>query len=152
MFDVLVFLYENFSAPNACPEADALTRALAAAGFDQEEIADAITWLQGLQSVTQDVQVVRGPSGPAFRVYAGFEFNRLGVDAVAFLASLEARGELNPVQREIVVERALAIDESPVPLHKLKVIVLMVLWSQQADTDLLLLDELLDDGDDRLLH
>lgn len=152
MFDVLVFLYENYSAPNACPDGDALTRALAAAGFEEEEITDAIAWLQGLQCVIRDAQIVRGPSAAAFRVYAGFEFNRLGVEAVAFLSSLETRGELSPVQREIVIERALAIDDAPVPLAKLKVIVLLVLWSQQADTDILLLDELLDDGDERLLH
>ena len=39
-----------------------------------------------------------------------------------------------------------------VPVAKLKLIVLMVLWSQQADVDTLLLEELLDDGDDRLPH
>jgi Smg protein len=40
----------------------------------------------------------------------------------------------------------LAVRESPVSLAKLKVIVLMVLWSQQADIDVLMLEELLDDG------
>jgi Smg protein len=34
----------------------------------------------------------------------------------------------------------------------LKVIVLMVLWSQQADIDALLLEELLDDGGEHLVH
>jgi Smg protein len=152
MFDVLVYLYENYGALNACPDGDALTRKLAAAGFDEAEITDAIAWLQGLQRVTQESQVLRAPGVAAFRVYAGFETSRLGIDAVRFLSFLEASGELSPAQREIVVERALAIDESPVPLSRLKVIVLMVLWSQQADTDILLLEELLDDGEDRLLH
>jgi len=152
MFDVLVYLYENYGALNACPDGDALTRKLAAAGFDQAEISDAIAWLQGLQRVTQESQVLREPGSNAFRVFAGFETSRLGAEAVRFLSFLEANGELSPSQREIVVERALAIDESPVPLARLKVIVLMVLWSQQADTDILLLEELLDDGEDRLLH
>ena len=35
---------------------------------------------------------------------------------------------------------------------KLKVTVLMVLWSQQADIDALMLEELLDDGADREVH
>lgn len=152
MFDVLVYLYENYGALNACPDGDALTKRLAAAGFDEDEISDAIAWLQGLQQVTQESQVLRQPTAGAFRVYAGFEIGRLGAEAVTFLSFLEARGELSPTQREIVVERALAIDESPVPLTKLKVIVLMVLWSQQADIDILLIDELLDDGEDRLLQ
>jgi len=152
MFDVLVYLYENYGALNACPDGDALTKKLAAAGFDEEEITDAIAWLQGLQRVTQDSKVLREPTHGAYRVYAAFETSRLGAEAVTFLSFLEASGELNPTQREIVVERALAIDDSPVPLIKLKVIVLMVLWSQQADVDILLLEELLDDGEDRLLN
>ncbi|HYM48232.1 MAG TPA: DUF494 family protein, partial [Burkholderiaceae bacterium] len=55
-------------------------------------------------------------------------------------------------QREIVIERALATDETPISIDKLKVIVLMVLWSQQADIDVLLLEELLGAGDDKNLH
>ncbi len=152
MFDVLVYLYENYGALNACPDGDALTRKLAAAGFDAEEITDAIAWLQGLQRVTQESQVVRAPAAGSSRVFAVFEANRLGNEAIGFLSFLETHGELTPAQREIVVERALAIDESPVPLAKLKVIVLMVLWSQQADIDILLIEELLDDGEDRALH
>ena len=152
MFDVLVYLYENYGALNACPDGDALTRKLAAAGFDADEITDAIAWLQGLQRVTQDSQVLREPAAGATRVFAAFEASRLGSEAISFLSFLEASGELTPAQREIVVERALAINESPVPLARLKVIVLMVLWSLQADIDILLIEELLDDGEDRALH
>ena len=51
-----------------------------------------------------------------------------------------------------MIERALAIEDTPIPLHTIKVIVLMVLWSQQADIDVLLLEELLHDGSERDLH
>ena len=61
-------------------------------------------------------------------------------------------GQLTPTQREIVIERALAVEDTPMPLDKIKVIVLMVLWSQQADIDVLLLEELLHDGSERDLH
>lgn len=156
MFDVLVYLFENFSddasAFHACADADALTRQLAEAGFPKDEITDALTWLEGLERVTQDAQLVRDATPGAFRVYAGFEMERLGHDAMGFLAFLESAGQLSAAQREIVIERALAIGESPVALEKLKVIVLMVLWSQEADIDILVLEELLDDGEDRLLH
>ncbi len=152
MFDVLVYVYENYGALHACPDGDALGARLADAGFDADEISDALDWLQGLASVTRDSLVLRPSGGGAFRVYAGFEFSQLGLEAVSFLSALEARGELTPTQREIVIERALAVDESPVPLSQLKVIVLMVLWSQQADIDLWLLEELLDDEEDRAVH
>lgn len=152
MFDVLVFLYENYGGAAVCPDADSLTRSLADAGFEQDEITDALDWLSDLASVTREAVSVRAARAGTFRVFAGFERDRLGGEALSFLAFLESEGQLDATQREIVIERALAYGESPLPLAKLKVIVLMVLWSLQADVDALMLEELLDDGDERLLH
>jgi Smg protein len=144
VFEVLVYLYENYafasSQQTQWPDAEALTRKLSAVGFDEDEISEALEWLQGL----------------ARRSYAGFEVERLGHEAIGFLSFLEGQQQLSSSQREIVIERALAMastdDDWKVPLAKIKLIVLMVLWSQQADVDVLLLEELLDDGDDRRLH
>jgi Smg protein len=152
VFDVLVFLYENYGALHACPDTDSLTRRLTAAGFDDDEISDALAWLSGLEQVTQESIAVGPESERAFRIYAALEIDRLGADAIGFLSFLEHAGQLTPTQREIAIERALATDESPIPIEMLKVIVLMVLWSQQADIDVLLLEELLDSGDDRQLQ
>jgi Smg protein len=152
VFDVLVYLYENYGALHACPDTDSLTKRLTAAGFDDEEISDALAWLSGLEQVTQESIAVGPESERAFRIYAALEIDRLGADAIGFLSFLEHAGQLTPTQREIAIERALATDESPIPIEMLKVIVLMVLWSQQADIDVLLLEELLDSGDERQLQ
>jgi Smg protein len=152
VFDVLVYLYENYGALHACPDADSLTRRLTAAGFEDEEISDALAWLSGLEQITQESIAVGPERNHAFRIYAALEIDRLGADAIGFLSFLEHAAQLTPTQREIVIERALATDETPIPLEMLKVIVLMVLWSQQADIDVLLLEELLHDGTERELH
>lgn len=152
MFDVLVYLYENYGALHACPDPDSLSRKLTAAGFDDEEISEALAWLQGLQLVTQQSVAVGPESNSSFRVFANVETERLGTESIGFLSFLEHAGQLTPTQREIVIERALAIEETPIPLEMTKVIVLMVLWSQQADIDVLLLEELLHDGSERDLH
>jgi len=150
MFEVLVYLYENYYRPDACPDSDALTRKLTAAGFEGEEIDDALSWLSGLAETT-------GPSIPAgnrdaFRVYADREYDLLGPDSIGFLSFLESAGVLSAPLREIVIERALASGESPVALDKVKIIVLMVLWSQGEEPDALILDELIDDEQPRLMH
>ena len=54
MFDVLVYLYENYWRPDACPDHDQLTRKLSAVGFESEEIEDALTWLDGLAQGDMD--------------------------------------------------------------------------------------------------
>ena len=152
MFDVLVYLYENYGALHACPDADSLSKRLIDAGFNDEEISDALVWLSGLQLVTSESIALGPESERAFRVYAATEVEQLGVEAIGFLSFLEQAAQLTPTQREIVIERALATDEAPISLEMLKVIVLMVLWSQQADIDVLLLEELLGASDGRAQH
>lgn len=152
MFDVLVFLYENYSALSACPDVDALTRRLADAGFDEDEITEAMVWLHGLASVTLSSRTPQAADPDAFRVYTAKEYAALGPAAIGFIASLDRDRQLDPAQREIVIERAAALAETPIALERLKIIVLMVLWSQSVDVDLLLLQDLLDDDPKPAFH
>ncbi len=158
MFDVLVYLYETYYRPDACPDSEALVKKLSAVGFEEEEISKALGWLTDLAETTHEYSD-RFPQQTAFsfgiRIYAPQEFDVLGTEAIGFIQFLESAKVINPIQREIVIERALAISERQVSLDKLKVIVLMVLWSQGKEPDGLIFDELFSDDEDtepRLLH
>ena len=50
MFDILVYLFETYVHAGACPESDQLARKLSAAGFEEEEISEALSWLDGLRA------------------------------------------------------------------------------------------------------
>jgi len=153
MFDVLVYLYENYSAFEACRDATALGRTLADAGFDDDEIHEALSWLQALARIVQDADSPELDRSRGLRVYAPTEARQLGTAAMGFLMYLESAAQLTARQREIVIERALAIDGPPLSIATIKIIVLMVLWSHSADVDFLLLEELLDDDPDpRAMH
>jgi len=150
MFDVLVYLYETYYRPDACPDTAALARKLSAIGFEEDEISEALAWLTRLAESTgtlneQDPQQ-QAISSSGLRIYVEQEMNALGVAAVGLIQFLESAQVLDAVQREIVIERALAVNESPLSLDKLKVIVLMMLWSQGKEPDGLIFDEVfLDD-------
>ncbi len=154
MFDILVYLYETYYRPDACPEPEALARKLSAVGFDEEEISEAIVWLNDLNEMAgADVSTAFASSGTRF--YVEQEYDALGTPAVGFIQFLESAKVVTPVQREIVIERALALEESPVGLGKLKIIVLMLLWSQGKEPDALMFDDLFGSDDEqapRLLH
>jgi len=152
MFDVLVYLYENYYRPDACPDADTLARKLSAAGFEGDEIDSALSWLSGLATITQTTIPVAYADSSSFRIYVDIEYERLGAECIGFLSFLESAGVLDPLLREVVIERALATDETPVSLESLRVIVLMVFWSQGEEPDALILEELLEDGAPRQMH
>lgn len=136
ILDVLLYLFENDHAGavrSGVPEADSagvspLFDELTAAGFGPGEIQRAFGWLDALA-------LQRPAHGPAarnapLRVYHGDELDRLDVDCRGFLLSLEQLGVLNAEQRELVLDRALALDQDRVELDDLKWVVLMVLFNQ----------------------
>nr|WP_315468664.1 DUF494 domain-containing protein [uncultured Undibacterium sp.] len=152
MFDILVYLYETYYRPDTCPDSIVLAKKLSAVGFDDDEIIAALDWLRGLADTTNhlaiaDLDALLCPASllesTGFRVYTEEENALLGSEAIGYLHFLQDTEMLNAQQREIVIERAMAVDESPLSLAKFKVIVLMILWSQGCESDMLMFDELL---------
>lgn len=158
MFDVLVYLYETYYRLDACPSPATLMRKLSAAGFAEDEISEALDWLTELAGTSDDVAagaLHQAALSSSMRFYAAQELADLGVEAVGFIQFLELAKVLDPVQREIVIERGLAANDAPLPLDKLKIIVLMTLWSKGKEPGAIVFDELFFGGNDglpRLLH
>lgn len=149
MIDVLVFLFENYFDISTHPAPDALVRKLSAAGFDPDEISLALDWLDELKSA-RPAAFAGNPR--ASRVYTPDEQSKLDTDCIDFVLFLESAGVVTPALRELILDRAMSLDDDPVPLEKLKIIVLMVLWSQEQDLEPLIVEELLNTPDDVLLH
>ena len=160
MFEVLVFVYENYWRGDACPELHQLERKLSAHGFEPDEIHEALVWLDGLNVAAQNITVPEEsqlewspePSDTSMRVFSVAEQDHLGAHGLGFLTFLASAGVLPAALREIVVDRAMAAPGDPVPLDALKIIVLMVYWHFSIEPDALILDELCDDTEDRVAH
>jgi len=150
MFEVLVYLYENYWRPDACPEPRQLRRKLSAVGFEPEEIQDALRWLDGLASSAE--AVTGQPVQASMRIYTEEEREVLDESSVGFITFLESAGVLPAPMREMVVDRALAVGSGTMDLEDLKIIVLMVFWSLGEEPDALVLDELFVDPEDRVIH
>lgn len=145
MIDILVYLFENYQ-PDACPAPTVLARKLTAAGFEADDITAALSWLEGL-SGGETVDMVQ-PQAGSLRVFAPEEIERLSVEARGFIAFLEEHEAIDPVLRETIIERAMALPGSQISVDRLKVIVLAVIWRRQHAIDALILEELLADDED----
>lgn len=150
MFDVLVYLYENYWRPDACPDHKQLSRKLSAAGFERDEIQDALRWLDGL-AVSAEANVASQQAG-SHRVYTEAERELMGDESIGFIRFLESAGVLPPPMREMVIDRATAVGSGPMDLDDVKIIVLMVFWSLGEEPDALILDELFVAPEDRVIN
>ena len=151
MYDVLMYLFENYFHAENYPEPDQLARKLSAVGFEEEDISDALNWLSSLQDVGADAPEAgespeAGTPSKAIRCYCPDEMVKLDVASRGFLSFLEAAGAVTTRTREIIIDRAMDLPEARVSLPKFKVIALMVLWSQHALLDSLIVEELMSQG------
>ncbi len=130
VLDVLMYLFETFvDAGEDEPEPDRgeLKLELERAGFRDREIDRALDWLDGLNAaqVAHD-ETSRG----SLRVYDPFEQERLDAKSRGYLLYLEQTGILSPSQRELVIDRLLALDADDIDIEQIKWVVMMVLFSQ----------------------
>ena len=152
MFEVLVYLFENYYQTESYPDHLTLSRKLTAAGFENEDISDALDWLKGLANHTENPLPAAFDSRLSHRTFVDPEMSKLSTESRGFLAFLESAGILTPVLRETISERAMALEGDSVGVDKFKVIALMVLWTRRGSVDTLILDELLPDGEKRQMH
>ena len=90
-------------------------------------MAGALLALRSLADANKD----EGPraKGPT-RVYFGPELDKLDLECRGFLLFLEQHGILDADQRELVLDRAMALDQDELDLEDLKWVVLLVLFNQ----------------------
>ncbi len=142
MFEILMYLFESYIDAGSYPAPDKLSRKLSAAGFEGEDIDEALTWLSALRLQNAD-SYPDIPDHAGLRVYAEIEFVRLSAEARQFLLFAEQQAMITAVEREIIIDRALALQQKDLGLDKLKLIMLIVLWDRHQNLNPLLVEELL---------
>ena len=135
ILDVLLYLFEHYFTDDAdlVRDRDSLRSGplfdeLGKAGFSPAEINKAFEWLDALALQRPSASTPRA-NGPV-RVYFGPELDKLDVECRGFLLFLEQHGILDAHQRELVLDRAMALDQDELDLDDLKWVVLMVLFNQ----------------------
>ena len=128
IFDVLMYLFENYMEDEIeiLPDTDVVRTELEAAGFEQLEVNKAFDWLESLSMQG----LIKPAQASAFRIFCSQETAKLDFECRNLLIYLEATGILNSANREIVIDRVMALENEEISVEKLKWIVLMVLLSQ----------------------
>jgi Smg protein len=128
IFDVLMYLFDNYMDDESeiPPDNEMVKTELLEAGFEHKEVIRAFDWLEALSLEGVDIEPQANTS---FRVFSPFENTRLDIECQDLILMLERIGILNSINRELVLDRAIALEEV-LTLDKLKWIVLMVLLNQ----------------------
>ena len=157
MFDVLMYLFETYIHNEAemRVDQDRLTRDLTDAGFEREDIFNALMWLEKLadyqEGLVEPMQLASDPL--SVRIFTQEESQRLDASCRGFLLFLEQIQVLNLETREMVIERVMALDTAEFELEELKWVILMVLFNLPGcENAYQQMEELLFETNEGMLH
>ncbi len=130
VLDLLIYLFENYMSADDEPRPDRSTLKLELdrAGFAEPDIGRALEWLDGLSG--DQLGKVAEATVRAVRVFSGQELLRLDTDVRGYLMYLENLRILSGTERELVIDRLMALEADEIDIEQVKWVVLMVLFSQ----------------------
>jgi Smg protein len=132
VLDILIYLFDRYMLLDtpAVPRREHVARDLERAGFARAKVERALDWLTELafhEDRRCPAQTAAAAQG--VRVFSDGELMRLSTECRGLLLRLERAQVLTAAQREIVIERMLALDADEPDTEQLKWVVLMVLSS-----------------------
>lgn len=131
VLDVLMYLFETFTEQEHDEATDhgVLRQELLEAGFGEPEVNRALTWLEDLNR-DPERPFPLPPDARSVRVFNSMELSRLDPECRGYLMYPEHVGILSPLDREIVIDRLMALGSGEIDVEHLKWVTLMVLFSR----------------------
>ena len=118
MFDFLFESAEQDSTQEL--DDDLLKTHLSEAGFDSERIEKALIWLENIAALQDGKIASFNTVHNSMRIYSELEKTKLDSRARGFIMFMENMGQLNPSQREIVIDQVMSLEDSKLSIDDLK--------------------------------
>ncbi|MDO4433619.1 MAG: DUF494 domain-containing protein [Alysiella sp.] len=144
MKQVVAFLIEHFSDIQACPSGNDLGVILEHAGFEAEDIGDALVIMELLCATPMSNHSgSQTHSSVALRVYHDEEMEVLSPEIRGLLHFLTESHTLNAEQREFVIHALMHLPYEDITLETTKILSILILWAHRSELPVLIGDELM---------
>ena len=132
VFDVLMYLFNNYldDEYEINTDQEYLCNVLAQAGFDDNQVNKAFDWLESLSMQYRTDHGEYAVSNISHRIFNEQEMDMLGSECRGLITYLEQANILDAQDRELVIDRVMALESDEIDLFQLKWVVLMVLLNQ----------------------
>lgn len=156
LIDVLIYIYENYMDSEESVPVDQITleEELLQAGFQHGEVRKAFNWLDELAWRQGSLleYAARSPHH-SVRIFNSVEQQKMDLEIQGMLLTLEHSGILDPMSRELVIERCMAIETDELTTDDVKWVILLVLLNQPGQENAFaLMEELVYNGEPPYLH
>ena len=141
MFEVLVYMFEHYLGDDFLPDQEILIDELSAAGFNTADISNAFVWFCELDELSDQLQTAAPEQNNSIRVYVDAETEKISLESLSFISYLQLANIFTAAQRELVIDRAMALPQSEVGIDEVRWIVLMTLTNLGDTRDYLFVED-----------
>ena len=135
MFEVLVFMFKNYFANQTILDDAEMEQELSEAGFEQDDILSAFNWFESMKSTLNKLELDYAHAKTAIRIFTANESKRIDTESLGFLIFLQQANVINDVERDLVIDRAMALNKTKISIEETRWITMIALWSQGRDKD-----------------
>jgi Smg protein len=143
MFEVLVFMFENYIAHHALPDNEIMTQELSAAGFEQSDIVGAVDWFREMKTRLIQPPAVYSHQHTSMRLFSESEHKKISLESISFVIFLQQANVINDVERDLIVERAMALKQEQIKIEEMRWITMIALWNAGREKDYLFVEDAL---------
>jgi Smg protein len=143
MFEVLVFMFENYFAHHAQPNSDVMAQELSAAGFDSPDIVGAFDWFQKMQSMLTETEMLYAHPHTSFRMFTEAELKKISTESLGFVLFMQQANVINGVERDLIIDRAMALPVPQISIEEMRWIAMIALWNEGREQDYLFVEDAL---------
>ena len=141
MFEVLVFMFENYFAHHAMPDNEVLTQELSAAGFAHSDISGAVSWYDEMQNMLAQPPAKYSHQDSGMRIFAELELKKINTESISFILFLQQANVINDVERDLIIDRAMALKQEHIHIAEIRWITMIALWNAGREKDYLFIED-----------
>lgn len=132
VLDILMYLFETYldDDQSDIPSEDSMRNELARIGFQDAKVSKAFDWLDDLSVLKDDISHKNSDlKDQSIRIFSHFEVEKFDIKARSVLLDLVELGVISSGQRELIIDKALALDITHIDQEQMKWVILMVLFN-----------------------
>ncbi len=131
VLDILMYLFETYldDEDSTIPSEKSIRKELSKIGFQDTKVTQAFDWLDDLAVLKESYEEISALESNSIRLYSSMETDKFDTQARGILIDLVELTVISPGQREIIIDKALALDIPHIDAEQMKWVVLMVLFN-----------------------
>jgi Smg protein len=142
MFEVLVFMFENYIAHHTLPNNEVMTQELSAAGFEQPDIVGAVDWFHQMKTMLVEPAAEYSHLA-SMRQLTDTELKKINLESLSFVLFLQQASVINDVERDLILDRAMALKQEHISIEEMRWITMIALWNAGREKDYLFVEDAL---------